>query len=548
MRNNLLRRSSSPALRAEWITLAVAGFLLVCCNVPFWSRLVAVRPLTAATWPGFVAGFAMLLAGFNLLLTLLAWPYVLRPILSLLLLATSLIAYFMNQYGVMIDVDMVRNAVETDRGELRDLLTFKMLLYVAGLGVLPIWLLWRMPIQWRPLARELLAKLLIIAGCVAVVLTLALGSYQTFASVARNHRDLRLLLTPTNYLQAVSRYLKRRSQTPATFMPIGIDARLAPAWSQRRRKAVTVIVIGETARADHFGLNGYARDTTPRLARQAGLINFTNMWSCGTETAVSLPCMFSNLGRDGFSQEQAQAQGNLLDVLRQAGLAVRWRDNQSGCKGVCARVPSEEVRDSRIAGVCPQSGDCFDAVLLAGLDQRIDTLDRSTVIVLHMMGSHGPAYFSRAPQAFKLFQPECRSVQLDRCSRQQIVNGYDNSLRYTDHVLSSLIDLLRSKAGQVDTAMIYLSDHGESLGEGNLYLHGTPYVFAPDAQKHVPALMWFSDGFERSFGIDHACLVARRHAAYSQDNLFHSVLGLLQVQVKEYRSALDVFAPCRRVA
>lgn len=545
MLNKVLRWPALPALRPEWVTLVVVGFLLLFCNVPFWSRLFTVQPLTGTSWLSFVAAFAMLLALLNLLLTLLAWPYVLRPFLSLLLLATSFIAYFMNQYGVMIDVGMVRNAVETDPGEVRDLLTVKMALYVAILGVLPTWLLWRMPIQWRPPVRELLVKLLVVAISLAAVLAIALSYYQTFASVARNHRDLRFLLTPTNYIQATSSYLKRLSKSAVAFTPIGADAKLAPAWQHRQRRSVTVIVVGETARADHFALNGYERDTAPRLAKQANLINFTNMWSCGTETAVSLPCMFSNLGRDGFSREKAESQGNLLDVLSQAGIGVLWRDNQSGCKGVCARVPTEDVRDSKIAKACPKAGECFDEVLLAGLDERIDTLDRSTVIVLHMMGSHGPAYFSRSPDEFKLYQPECKSSQLDQCSQQQIINGYDNSLRYTDYVLSSLIDLLRSKADKVDTAMIYLSDHGESLGEGNLYLHGTPYLFAPDAQKHVPAVMWFSDGFKRNFGIDQTCLMARRQEAYSQDNLFHSVLGLLQIQTKAYSPQLDLFAPCR---
>ncbi|TJZ78813.1 phosphoethanolamine transferase [Chitiniphilus eburneus] len=534
-----------PALRPEWVTLAVIGFLLLFCNVPFWTRVLTVQPFTASTWLSFIAAFALLLALLNLVLTLLAWPYVLRPFLTFLLLSTALIAYFMNQYGVMIDAGMVRNAVETDPAEVRDLVTMKMVFYVLGLGVIPSWVLWRLPIRWRSPGRELLAKLVVVVVSAGVILSLAFSYYQTFASVARNHRDLRFLLTPTNYIQATSSYLKRRAKANQTFTPIGTDARLGSAWAGRPRKSLTVIVVGETARADHFSLNGYTRDTNPLLARQQGLINLDNMWSCGTETAVSLPCMFSNLGRDGFDGEKAEARGNLLDVLQRAGLAVQWRDNQSGCKGVCARVPTEDVRDSGIPTACPKPGECLDEVLLSGLPERLDKLDRDTVLVLHMMGSHGPAYYSRSPARFKTFQPECTTSQLDQCTQQQIVNGFDNSLRYTDYVLSSLIDLLRSKADRVDGAMIYLSDHGESLGEKNLYLHGTPYLFAPDAQKHVPALMWFSDGYQRDFGVNRSCLLGRRQLPYSQDNLFHSVLGLLDVRTEVYNRQLDLFAPCR---
>ncbi|GAA5783910.1 phosphoethanolamine transferase [Chitiniphilus shinanonensis] len=534
-----------PSLRPEWITLVAIGFLLLFCNGPFWSRLLAVQPLTSANWLSFVAAFALLLALLNLILTLLAWPYVLRPFLTFLLLATSLVAYFMNQYGVMIDAGMVRNAVETDPAEVRDLLTMKLFAYLLLLGVLPSWLLWRTPIRWRSTGREALVKLMVVAVSLLAILCIALSYYQTFASVARNHRDLRFLLTPTNYIQATNSYLKQRLRSERTFTPIGTDAKLGAAWAKRPRKSLTVIVVGETARADHFSLNGYGRNTNPLLAKQQGLINFGNVWSCGTETAVSLPCMFSDLGRSNFDREKAEGRGNLLDVLQQAGLAVQWRDNQSGCKGVCARVPNEDVRDSKIPSACPKAGECLDEVLLAGLGARLDALDRDTVLVLHMMGSHGPAYYSRSPDAFKAFRPECRTSQLDRCSREQIVNSFDNSLRYTDYVLSSLIDLLRSKADRVDGAMIYLSDHGESLGENNLYLHGTPYLFAPDGQKHVPAVMWFSDGYQRDFGVNRSCLVARSGQAYSQDNLFHSVLGLLDVQTNAYNRQLDLFAPCR---
>ena len=535
-----------PAPRPEWITLSAVFFLLVFCNVPFWNRLLAVHAWSGANSLALVAVFTLLLALFNLLLTLLAWPFVLRPVLTLLLLATSFVTYFMNQYGAMIDVGMVRNALETDYAETRDLLTWKMAVYVSLLGILPAWLLWRVPIRWRCPQRELLSKLIVLVVSFAVVALVALVYFQTFASIVRNHRELRFLLTPMNYIQATSSLLKRQNSKQAVALtPIGEDAKLGALWQQRSRKSLTVLVVGETARADHFSLNGYGRETNPQLAKETGLISMGNVWSCGTETAVSVPCMFSGMGRENFSREKAQQRENMLDVLQRAGLAVSWRDNQSGCKGVCDRVANENLRDATLPEVCGADG-CFDDILLSGLSAQLDKLERDSVLVLHMMGSHGPAYYKRYPNRFEVFVPACQSSQLDRCSQQEIVNAFDNTLRYTDSVLANLIQMLRAKADRIDSAMIYLSDHGESLGERNLYLHGTPYLIAPDAQKRVPMLMWFSDGYQKDFGIDTACLARNQNKPYSHDNLFHSMLGLLDVRTREYDAALDIFRECRK--
>jgi len=302
--------------------------------------------------------------------------------------------------------------------------------------------------------------------------------------------------------------------------------------------------VGESARAENFGILGYGRDTTPQLDQEAGLIAFTDVHSCGTETAVSVPCMFSNMGRKDYDASKAKNEEGLLDVLKHAGLDVIWRDNQSGCKGTCDRVTLEDVSNFKDPVLCANS-ECRDEILLQGLQHFIDTLDKDTVLVLHQMGSHGPEYFKRYPKEYERFTPVCESNALNNCSRESIVNGYDNTLVYTDHVLSTLIDLLRNNQEKVDTAMLYLSDHGESLGEYNLYLHGTPYMLAPDQQKHVAMLAWFSDSYQKAFSVDTHCLQLSREKPLSQDNLFHSMLGLLEVNSKVYNPDLDLFAGCR---
>lgn len=307
---------------------------------------------------------------------------------------------------------------------------------------------------------------------------------------------------------------------------------------------LTVLVIGETARAANFGLNGYARPTTPRLAAEAGVINFRQVRSCGTSTAVSLPCMFLDVGRAGFSDTLALRRENLLDVLQRAGFAVLWRDNNSGCKGICDRVRHDDLTNADVPGLC-MGGECHDEVLLHGLQEKLDALAGDTVVILHMKGSHGPAYYLRYPEMFEYFTPVCKTNQLDRCEREAIVNAYDNTLRYTDHVLARTIELLRRNADRFDASLLYVSDHGESLGERGLYLHGVPYALAPPEQTHVPMLMWLSQSAEQRFGIDAACLHRKQEEALSHDNLYHSTLGLLDVQTRVYRARDDVFSSCR---
>ncbi|MEX5589734.1 phosphoethanolamine transferase [Pseudomonas urmiensis] len=532
-------------LRTEWVTLLASLYLLIGFNGLLWGHLQSVVP------PG-VVGLWLLLAfavlmffAFNLVLTLVAFRYVLKPVLMLLFISGAAVAYFMNQYGVLIDAGMFRNVAETNITEVRDLLSLKFALSILLLGVLPSLLVYKAPIAYRPWHRELFGKLLVSGACAVALGSVALVNYQGLASLFRNHHEIRLMLTPSNIVGASFSYASERLGSAAQpFAHYGQDVRRDAAWQRHQRKSLTVLVVGESARAENFGVLGYARDTTPRLSKEPGLLAFADVHSCGTETAVSVPCMFSGMPRKDYDASVARNREGLLDILQRAGLSVQWRDNQSGCKGTCDRVQFVDVSNLKDPVLCA-NGECHDEILLQGLTQLLDNLDQDTVLVLHQMGSHGPDYYKRYPQAFQRFTPVCQSNALNQCDQQAIVNSYDNTLGYTDQVLASLIDILRSRQGQVDTAMIYLSDHGESLGEYNLYLHGTPYMLAPEQQRHVPMLAWFSDSYREDFAIDTDCLARLRDAPLSQDNLFHSMLGLLQVHTEVYQQALDLFAGCR---
>lgn len=539
----------------EAVSLALAVFFVVVLNLPFWRLFhQVVAPRSLYEWL-FIAGvFVALLSLTYMIVMLLAVRPLLRPVLGVLLPVTAAASYFMLEYGAVIDQNMVRNIFETDTREAGDLVSTKLILYVLALGVLPAVLLWLVPIDWPNVRQDFRRK------CKAAVVTLPVATIALYpflpalTSTFRENRALRMTLTPSNYITAVNKYVRsKRVLAAEDIKVIGEDAvRLAPGAAAAAgapvRKSLFVVVVGETARADHFALNGYERQTNPELAKVSGLINYPAAYSCGTDTAQSVPCMFSGLGRNEFSNAKAETQHNLLDILKRAGLDVIWRENQAGCKGVCDRVTTEVLTGLKHPTFYAYTEN-HDEILVDGLAERIKALEKDTVIVMHMMGSHGPAYWKRYPERFAVFNPICRESQFSRCTREEIVNAYDNTLLYTDFVLAKLIAALEAgEAAGVDTGMVYMSDHGESLGEKNIYLHGMPYAFAPEAQKHVPMVVWLSKALRARASVRDGCLEKDAANPVSHDNLFHSVLGLMDVRTSLYDAALDIFAACRPAA
>jgi lipid A ethanolaminephosphotransferase len=306
---------------------------------------------------------------------------------------------------------------------------------------------------------------------------------------------------------------------------------------------VLVIVVGETARTQNFHIDGYKRNTTPHL-EQHKVISFKNVSSCGTATAISLPCMFSDLTHDNFDDNAAKNRQNLLDAVNIAGLQTLWVENNPDCKGVCDRIEQYDIAHIYSDEFCSDGG-CYDEALFNGLDDYINNIKTDTVIVLHTQGSHGPAYYRRYPQAFKVFEPECRTSTVQDCSDAEVVNAYDNTILYTDYFLSKVIDYLETKTAAINPAMLYVSDHGESLGEEGAYLHGLPYFLAPEFQKRVPLILWLSDGFERNKQLSENCLNEKTNDTLSHDNVIHSVLGLMDVSASLYKADLDIFSSCR---
>ncbi|GAB4347147.1 MAG: phosphoethanolamine--lipid A transferase [Desulfobulbaceae bacterium] len=517
------------------LILLLALFFVAFDNTAFFSHVLEVYPLT---WKnaGFLFSLAVgLTAVIVLLLTLITSRKTIKPVATILLVLSSLAAYFMNNYNVVIDHEMIRNILQTNLHEATDLLSLKLLGYLLVLGILPSVLVWRVTIPRSPWKRALLARLAGVVGAVLLILVLVLSFSRFYTSFFREHKPLRYYTNPTYSIYSAWKYCKKTYfKKDVAARPLGLDAHIP---EDDRDRELIIIVVGEAARADRFSLNGYQRETNPLLQRE-NVVSFSRMYSCGTSTAYSVPCMFSSYTREDFTSGRGESTENLLDVLRHAGIHVLWRENNSDSKGVADRVEFQDYRQPALNTVCDV--ECRDVGMLVGLQEYIDSKQQGDiVIVLHQMGNHGPAYYKRYPKEFERFTPVCETNQFDECSNEEINNAYDNAILYTDFFLSRVIRLLKKNSDRFETAMLYMSDHGESLGEHNIYLHGLPYAMAPDEQKHIAAVFWFGPGID----VDGKRLAEKADLPLSHDNLFHTVLGLVEVvDTPVYDRRLDILA------
>lgn len=532
-------------LTTNRLVLLLSVYALMVLNVGVWRVVWQGGRLSSGT-PDWVLLLTMplfLLAVINLLLQLLFWPKVHRLLMPLLLLVGAGVAYGVMVQGIFFNAEMLQNVLQTDRNEASSWLSVKFGLWFALTGVLPAvcYVRYGKPVSSGRWYRDLAWRAGSVAASLAVVAVLAATAYQHYAFFLRNHSKLQYKVVPLNVVVAAAKTARNAYEANRPFENIATDAvRTRPDGA---RKRVLLLVVGETTRAQNWGLNPGAPDTTPQLKQIEGVINYPQVSSCGTATAVSVPCMFSDMARADYDGNRARHRENVLDVLQRAGVQVLWRENDGGCKGVCDRVEHVDARALAEAADCTDEG-CYDMALLNGLQQKIAALPGDGVIVLHTIGSHGPTYFRRYPQALRRFAPTCDTGQLQDCAPEALANTYNNTIVYIDHVLASAIRLLSADIG-ADAALWYVSDHGESLGEGGMYLHGAPYAVAPAEQTHVPMVFWAAPAWYHSSGISSACLQQHAGQAYSHDDLFHSLLGVFEVKTAAYQPELDLFAACR---
>ncbi|WP_230095330.1 phosphoethanolamine transferase [Campylobacter coli] len=444
----------------------------------------------------------------------------LTKILSIFFILSSCTSlYFITFYGVLIDSDMIQNVMQTDIKEVKDLLSWRLVLLAIVVLLFCVFIL-RIRIEnnteqgfFKKIRVRVLSALL---GC-SIFLIAFVPLSKTFIPFFRTYNEIRMYNTPFYQIYAVYRYYVRFVKAKPEFKTIANDA----YRENNHTKKLLVLVVGETARAANYSLGGYTKNDTNFYTKKDNVVFFDNFSSCGTATAVSLPCMFSISKRENYSSSEFQE--NAMDVLYKTGVDAVWFDNNSGgCKGVCDRLAYKQKLSSDL-----------DENLLAPFKEKLNHLSDQNIIVLHLQGSHGPTYYKRYPSEFKKFTPTCDTNELSKCDSEALINTYDNTLLYTDYLLSEIIKLLKEQKSY-ESSLFYLSDHGESLGENGIYLHGMPYAIAPSYQTHIPAIFWSND--------KKLMMTAQNHKGLklSQDNLFSTLLGYFDVKTMVYESDYDL--------
>jgi len=529
-----------PTLSPFALNVAVVLCILALHNTTFWGRTVTAYQSDTLTIAAF---FGAIFALTLLLVSLFAVRWLQKPVLAFLLILGAVTSYYQDTLGATIDREMIQNAITTTVTESKHLITFNFVFHILWAGVLPAaFVFWVKVKRAAPMRAAMLwagTVVLSVVLCVGMLLT----HFSTFSVVLRGQKELMASYQPGAPLSGTLRYIRMLQKANAQpLQALGMDAKPSAALTALTKPVLLVVVAGETSRAQNWSLGGYAPLTNPELAKR-DITYFPNVSSCGTATAVSLPCMFANYTRAEYSYDKGVSTENMLDILARAGYHVEWWDNNTGDKGIAVRQTMQSIITSTDPRFCAD-GECTDGIFLDRLAEYADSITQNTVLVLHMIGSHGPSYYLRYPDEFEHFTPTCKTTELKDCSLEQITNTYDNTVVYTDHIVASMIDILAAQT-KATSALFFVSDHGESLGENGLYLHGAPYFIAPAYQTRVPMLTWIPPAYEAALGIQPGCVAKSKEVELSHDNMFSTVLSLAGVETAVIDPALDLIGPCR---
>ncbi|MFY4806159.1 phosphoethanolamine transferase [Aliarcobacter butzleri] len=517
-------------------------FFTLFYNFSFYKNVINTYGFSGLNIIYLLSTTILLISLLTLIFTIFSSKYTTKPILITLFAISAFTAYFMDSYGVVIDTEMIRNSLQTNLNESKDLFSLKLVLYVIFLAILPTYFVYKIQIEYKSFKSELFSKLKTILLSLVLILVIIFSFSKFYTSFFREHKPLRYNVNPIYWIYSIGNYINKSFDVaPTTLQEIGKDSKVIEPINEP--KELIILVVGETARADRFSINGYGKETNP-LLKQEDIINFPNMYSCGTSTAHSVPCMFSIFGKDDYSYKKGISTENILDVLiNTKDVSILWRDNNSDSKGVALRIDYEDFKTPKTNTICDE--ECRDEGMLVGLESYIEkNQGKDILIVLHQMGNHGPAYYKRYPKEFEKFTPVCKTNQLEDCTKEEIGNAYDNAILYTDYFLSKAINFLKQYKNSHETALVYVSDHGESLGENGIYLHGMPYAIAPKEQINVASFIWIGDGaMEHEYDKDK--LKTYKDKKFSQDNLFHTLLGLFEVETEVYKKDMDILNDAR---
>ena len=334
---------------SEILSIVLALYFTLFFNSPFWTRLVRqdVESLSSERSFYVVTIGIALVATQAALLRLCSWGRISKVTAVLFTLIEAIAAYFSYTYGTYFDTGMLRNVLATNLLESRELLTTDFFLSVTFLSAAPLGMILVLPMQPMQWQRRLFAKALTIVALIATTLVCITVNYKTFSAAIRNHREIRHLIVPTSPVISFARVLATHtSELAEKKRPLDVNAVRKIAAGSKTKPRLTVVVVGETVRAQNWGLSGYTRQTTPRLSEmnRAELFNFPYAIACGTSTEVSVPCMFSAFGLERYSEKGIRETESVLGLLHRLGVKTSWVDNQYVCKGACDGIQTNSVK------------------------------------------------------------------------------------------------------------------------------------------------------------------------------------------------------------
>ena len=536
-------------IRSHTLILLLAAYFAFILNIPFYKETWKVLLHLEQVKNGFIVSIPVFVFSvLTFIFSLFMVKGLSKIIFTVLIITSVLVSYAGWTYGTVFDYGMIQNTMQTSSSEASSYLNSNFVITFLFFACIPIALLLKTRIIYKVWWKEILSHAGLMLCAIAALGAIASMYYQDYASVGRNNKCLQKYIVPYQYVWSSYSYTKDTYfSKPIPYEQKGLDARYVPSATSQKPKLM-VMVLGETARTMNYSQNGYSRETNP-YTKDENLYSFRHVATCGTATAVSVPCMFSFMNRVDYNGALARKQDNAMDVLQRAGFNVQWIDNDDGCKGVCKNVPTKDINVKIQSPLCDGKF-CFDAVMLDDLKKQISQANqRNTIITLHLIGSHGPTYFRRYPDAQKKYMPDCPRSDIQNCTHEELVNSYDNTIVYTDFILKQVIDLLKTQEQQYETSMLYMSDHGESLGESGMYLHGAPYAIAPKEQTHVPALLWLSPEYVAGESIDTNCLSNEaENTEISHDFLAHTLLGMNDVKTSIHQPKLDFISTCKKIS
>jgi lipid A ethanolaminephosphotransferase len=514
-------------IKFYYFILLTSLFITFAYNLKFLKILYG--KIGFSSFPSIYFFFAIIIAiiaAISILLLIFGQKYVLKPLTIFLIILSAILSFYNQQFGVTVDEHMITNTLETDVHEAMDLMSVGLFFHIFFFVIIPSAIIYFVEIEYGSFKKDFLIRLSLIITAFLIVAVITFVNFKQVSFITRQNNTLNQHITPLYTLMSTYRLAKLSLQGESKFTKLGDDTKLI----KNDKKTIGIMVVGETARSDRFSLNGYQKETNPYLKDQ-GVFSFKNTTSCGTATAYSVPCMFFLNGEENYTRLRAKKQSNVLDVLSFAGVKTIWVNNNSSCKNVCERIETLDlIKDSR----GEDKNTILDEKLLDITTQILKNNKEDILVVLHTMGSHGPRYYKRFPKKFAKFKPYCNNDTPQNCSKDELNNAYDNTIVYTDYFLAKLIDILKEKK-EYNTFMFYASDHGESLGEHGIYLHGLPKKIAPKEETNFAMVLWISDQMIKNQNINSSKIKSMADKKLNHDYLSHTLLNLFKVQSSVYK-------------